>query len=83
MVSTWGMLAKSATDNETIEEAIARLILAHEQDAESHLGADESLQSHKAAEIIDASQNQGEAIRKRDLMHKMADANKAFAHFRW
>jgi len=36
-----------------------------------------------AAEIIDASQNQGEAIRKRDLMHKMADANKAFAHFRW
>jgi len=50
---TWGMLAKSATDNETIEQAIARLILAHETDAESHLGPDESLQSHKAAEIID------------------------------
>lgn len=36
-----------------------------------------------AAEIIDASQNQGEAIKKKENMHKMADANKAFAHFRW
>lgn len=36
-----------------------------------------------AAELIDASQNQGEAIRKRDVAHKMAEANKAFAHFRW
>jgi len=51
--STWGMLAKSADDNETIEQAIARLILAHEEDAESHLGVGESLQSHKASEIID------------------------------
>ena len=50
---TWGMLAKSQTDNETIEEAIARLILVHEQDEESHLGVGESLQSHKASEIID------------------------------
>lgn len=36
-----------------------------------------------AAELIDAAQNQGEAIKKRDVAHKMADANKAFAHFRW
>jgi len=49
----WGLLAKSQTDNETIEEAIARLILEHEQDEASHLGAGESLQSHKASEIID------------------------------
>lgn len=36
-----------------------------------------------AAEFSDAAQNQGEAVRKRDLTHKMAEANKAFAHFRW
>jgi small subunit ribosomal protein S7 len=36
-----------------------------------------------AAEILEASQGQGNAIRKRDDVHKMAQANKAFAHFRW
>ena len=36
-----------------------------------------------ASEIIEAYQGQGNAIRKRDEVHKMAQANKAFAHFRW
>lgn len=36
-----------------------------------------------AAEIMDAYQGQGNAIRKREEVHKMALANKAFAHFRW
>lgn len=36
-----------------------------------------------AAEIMEAYQGQGSAIRKRDEVHKMAQANKAFAHFRW
>lgn len=36
-----------------------------------------------AAEILEAAQGQGSAIRKRDDVHKMAQANKAFAHFRW
>lgn len=36
-----------------------------------------------AGEILDAYQGQGSAIRKRDEVHKMAQANKAFAHFRW
>jgi len=36
-----------------------------------------------AAEIMEAFQGQGNAIRKRDEVHKMAQANKAFAHFRW
>lgn len=34
-------------------------------------------------EILDASNNRGSAIRKKDETHRMADANKAFAHFRW
>ncbi len=36
-----------------------------------------------ANEIRDASTNQGGVIRKRDEVHKMAQANRAFAHFRW
>jgi len=36
-----------------------------------------------AEELQSAAQNQGEAIKKRDDTHRMADANKAFAHFRW
>lgn len=36
-----------------------------------------------AAELFDAYSNAGEAVRKRDLMHRNAEANKAFSHFRW
>ena len=36
-----------------------------------------------AAELMDAHKNQGSAIKKRDDTHKMAQANKAFAHYRW
>ena len=35
------------------------------------------------SEIMDASQNKGSAIKKREDTHKMAESNKAFAHFRW
>lgn len=36
-----------------------------------------------AMEFIDAAENKGEAIKKRDIAHRMAQANRAFAHFRW
>jgi small subunit ribosomal protein S7 len=36
-----------------------------------------------AAEIMDAYAGQGAAVKKRDDTHKMAQANKAFAHYRW
>ena len=36
-----------------------------------------------AAEILDASNNMGNAVKRREDMHKQAEANKAFAHFRW
>ena len=41
------------------------------------------MQEALASEILEAYQGQGNAIRKRDEVHKMAQANKAFAHFRW
>lgn len=36
-----------------------------------------------AVELMEAAVNQGEAIKRRDTVHRMADANKAFAHFKW
>ena len=36
-----------------------------------------------AGELLDASENKGSAIKKREDTHKMAEANKAFSHFRW
>ena len=36
-----------------------------------------------AAEIMAAANNEGEAMSKKDVMHKQAEANKAFSHFRW
>jgi len=36
-----------------------------------------------ADEIIDASKNQGSSVKKREDIHKMAEANRAFAHYRW
>ena len=36
-----------------------------------------------AGEIMDAYNNAGNAVKKREDTHKMAEANKAFAHFRW
>jgi len=39
--------------------------------------------SKLSAEIIDASNNTGAAIRRREETHRMAEANKAFAHFRF
>ena len=36
-----------------------------------------------ADELIDAANERGEAVRKREETHRMADANKAFAHYRW
>jgi small subunit ribosomal protein S7 len=36
-----------------------------------------------AAELLDAANNRGGAIKKRDDMHRMAEANRAFAHYRW
>lgn len=42
-----------------------------------------SMQRALSSEILDAFKNQGNAVKKRDDTHKMAAANKAFAHYRW
>jgi small subunit ribosomal protein S7 len=42
-----------------------------------------SMEEKLAAELMDAANNQGASIKKREDTHKMAEANKAFAHYRW
>jgi small subunit ribosomal protein S7 len=44
---------------------------------------DHSMADRLAAEITAASKNEGGAVKKREDTHKMAEANKAFAHYRW
>lgn len=44
---------------------------------------EKSMTERLAAELMEASQNRGNAVKKREDTHKMADANKAFAHYRW
>lgn len=44
---------------------------------------EKTMQDKLAGEILDASNNRGNAIKKREDVHKMAEANKAFAHYRW
>ncbi len=45
--------------------------------------SEKSMQEKLAGELLDAANNRGGAIKKRDDVHKMAEANKAFAHYRW
>lgn len=45
--------------------------------------SEKSMASKLAAEFMDAANKRGAAIKKREDTHKMADANKAFAHYRW
>ena len=49
----WGQLAKAQDDDETIEEAIVRLIGTHESDSGAHTGSGESLETHKTQEAVD------------------------------
>jgi len=42
-----------------------------------------SMAEKLAAELLDAANNRGTAVKKREDTHKMAEANKAFAHYRW
>ena len=44
---------------------------------------EKTMEERLAAEILDASNNTGAAVKKREATHKMAEANRAFAHYRW
>ena len=42
-----------------------------------------TMEERLAAELLDAVQSRGTAVKKREDTHKMAEANKAFSHYRW
>jgi len=44
---------------------------------------EKSMAQRLAGEILDAAENKGSAVKKREDVHRMAEANKAFAHYRW
>ena len=44
---------------------------------------EKDMQNRVAGELMDAAENRGSAVKKREDTHRMAEANKAFAHFRW
>ncbi len=45
--------------------------------------SEKSMSRRLAAELMDAAENRGGAVKKREDTHRMAEANKAFAHYRW
>ena len=45
--------------------------------------SEKSMSMRLAHELLDAADNRGAAVKKREDTHRMADANKAFAHYRW
>jgi small subunit ribosomal protein S7 len=45
--------------------------------------SEKSMAQRLASELLEAAENRGAAVRKREDTHRMADANKAFAHYRW
>jgi small subunit ribosomal protein S7 len=49
----------------------------------ARLRNEKTMEEKLAKEIIDASQGLGAAVKKREDIHRMAEANKAFAHYRW
>ncbi len=55
-----------------------RWLISYSRDRKEH-----SMEERIAAELIDAANNRGAAVKKKEDTHKMAEANKAFAHYRW
>jgi len=49
----------------------------------SRTRGEKSMRERLAAELVEAAQGRGNAVKKKEDTHKMADANKAFAHYRW
>ena len=51
--------------------------------ANSRKRGEKTMKDRLSAELMEAAENRGASVKKREDTHKMADANKAFAHFRW
>lgn len=52
-IEVWGLMPKSQIDEETVEQAILRLIAVHEADPTAHMGENEAIEAHRKSEVID------------------------------
>lgn len=66
-----------------VERKVGRAIASRWLIASARARSGKSMVEKLAAELIDAVQGQGAAVKKRDDIHRMAEANKAFVHYRW
>ncbi len=80
---TWGMLSKSQEDPETIEQAIARIVQEHNNDETAHLATGQSLESHKASEIIDHLAKSIVSDKLEDWINIKAQGSFARSDFHW
>ena len=81
------ILKQAPTDADAqIGAALALLRMGRQSEALQRYAAargEKAMQDKLAGEILDAANGRGNAIKKREDTHKMAEANKAFAHYRW
>lgn len=82
---TWDQLEKNQTDDEKIEAAINRLIAAHNDDANAHIGAGRSLNSHKASAVIDhlAASIIADKLKDFEVTVKKLGWDKVFRYVDW
>ena len=71
------------SDRETVDVSSGLYPLKVDAIMRAANGGDTRDQCRLAAELLDAFDNTGNAVKKKDDTHKMANANKAFAHYRW
>src|SRR2546423_7176377 len=74
--STYQVPVEVHTDRRTTLAMLLVIVAARRR-------AERSMADKLAAELLDAANNRGTAVKKREDTHKMAEANKAFAHYRW
>src|SRR4029434_4550765 len=74
--------ARDRGDGKTMQEKLAEQITEWSQPARARV-EDKTMQEKLANELLDASNLRGGAVKKREDTHRMAEANKAFAHYRW
>lgn len=78
-------IIKESTGNdplEVFEQAMKNVMPVLEVNY-ARLRGEHTMEERLAKEIMDAANNTGASVKKREDTHKMADANRAFAHYRW
>ena len=70
-------------DEATLRMSDQRDVIDVERAEKARGRAEKTMQERLAGELLDAVNNRGTSVKKREDTHRMAEANKAFAHYRW